>query len=187
MARLERPLDPDAVKEADEEIYALHSGDPRPNALYDAEGMRLWLDPTEPAQAGLRAQWCDLYREALAKKRKSDPPDEATPPDEEKPPPQAQTPPPSDSPVGEVVKSCPLKLHWIKARLISLPDQKTRPDWWPEDTGGPYPYEPLTAEITDGPKVSALDGGGFSEYDQIPAGSCSWKFTAFFDLIETAL
>lgn len=187
MARLERPLDPEAAKEADQEIYALHAGDPRPNPLYDAEGMRLWLDPTDPAQAGLRAQWCDLYRKALAKKKETEPPDEEDSSDKDKPSPPAQPPPPSDSPITEVVTLCPVKLHWIKVQLISLPDQKTKPDWWPEDTGGPYPYEPFNAEITDGRKVSALDGAGFSEYNQIPGGSCSWKFTGFFDLIETTL
>ena len=189
MARLERPLDPDAVKEADSEMYALHSGDPRPNALYDAEGLRLRLDPSDPAQAGLRAQWCDLYRKALAMKKRSALPDEeptpdgAEPPSQKKPPP----PPPSDSPVGAVVKACPIKLHWIQAQLIRLPDQQERPDWWPNDTDGPYAYETFKASITDGTHVGALDGSGLSEYDQIPGGNCTWRFTAFFDLIEKAL
>src|SRR5688572_4207107 len=185
MPRLERPLDKEAVQEADEQIYALHAGDPRPNALYDANGNRLKLDATDPAQAGLRSEWCDLYRAALAKKKKEPPPDEGKPP-EPKPPAPPPPAPPSDDPVGEVTKPCPKKF-WIKTHLIRLPDQKARPDWWPSDAGGPYPYEPYTAEITDGHKESALDSDGFAGYENIPAGSCSWKFTTFFDLVETAL
>ncbi|MFW6161638.1 MAG: carboxypeptidase regulatory-like domain-containing protein, partial [Planctomycetota bacterium] len=59
--RATRPLDPEATSAADEDIYARHEGDPRPNALYDAEGNRTPLDPYDPAQADLRSEWMDLY------------------------------------------------------------------------------------------------------------------------------
>ncbi len=59
--RAKRPLNQAAVQAADNEIYARHAGDPRPNALYDASGNRLALSATDPAQADLRREWMDLY------------------------------------------------------------------------------------------------------------------------------
>src|SRR4051812_4441552 len=67
MDRLKRPLDADAVAAADDQLYALHEGDPRPNALFDAQGNRKPVDPADPSQAGLRQQWRDLYSAALEK------------------------------------------------------------------------------------------------------------------------
>ena len=66
MGRIQRPLDPAAVRQADDEIYARHANDPRPNALFDAQGNRRPLDPVDPSQAALRAEWCALYEAALA-------------------------------------------------------------------------------------------------------------------------
>ena len=65
MTRLARPLDRDAVQAADDEIYARHAGDPRPNALYDADGNRQPLSADDPSQAGLRREWVELYRANL--------------------------------------------------------------------------------------------------------------------------
>lgn len=59
--RAKRPLNPTAVSAADDEIYKRHEGDPRPNALYDADGNRLPLSATDPSQAALRKEWMDLY------------------------------------------------------------------------------------------------------------------------------
>ena len=53
--------------------------------------------------------------------------------------------------------------------------QAARPDdattFWPTNDGGPYPYELYDADVTDGPKKDALDGGGGAEYYGIPAGT----------------
>ena len=59
--RAVRPLDSGAVAAADSDIYQRHADDPRPNALYDADGNRTPLDPDDPAQAELRREWMDLY------------------------------------------------------------------------------------------------------------------------------
>lgn len=59
--RAQRPLNLAAVDAADDEIYAKHEKDPRPNALYDADGNRKPLDSKDPAQANLRREWMDSY------------------------------------------------------------------------------------------------------------------------------
>ena len=59
--RATRPLNEAAAQAADEEIYARHQDDPRPNALFDADGNRLPLDANDPAQADLRSEWMDAY------------------------------------------------------------------------------------------------------------------------------
>ncbi|MFN0103160.1 MAG: hypothetical protein ACKV2U_13855 [Bryobacteraceae bacterium] len=59
--RAKRPLNDAAVQAADDEIYRRHANDPRPNALYDANGNRLPLSATDPAQTDLRREWMDLY------------------------------------------------------------------------------------------------------------------------------
>jgi hypothetical protein len=79
------------------------------------------------------------------------------------------------------------KLHWIEVRLVPLPDTASRKKWWPPDQPVTYSGEPFEAEVTDGHKGSTLDGSGSSRYDRIPGGTCSWKFTRFFDRIESAL
>ncbi len=56
-----RPLNDAAMASADEDIYAAHAADPRPNALFDADGRRLALHPTDPAQEALREEWFDYY------------------------------------------------------------------------------------------------------------------------------
>ena len=59
--RAKRPLNAEACDAADDEIYARHESDPRPNALFDANGNRRALSATDPAQADLRREWMDLY------------------------------------------------------------------------------------------------------------------------------
>lgn len=68
--RAARPLNSKAVAAADAEIYAKHAKDPRPNALYDADGKRLPLDETDPDQAGLRKEWMDSYSKNKGKLEK---------------------------------------------------------------------------------------------------------------------
>jgi hypothetical protein len=60
--RATRPLNQDAVQAADDDLYSKHEGDPRPNALYDADGNRLPLSASDPNQAGLREEWMDDYK-----------------------------------------------------------------------------------------------------------------------------
>jgi len=60
--RAKRPLNQDAVKAADDELYTNHANDPRPNALYDADGSRKPLDANDPDQADLRKEWMNSYK-----------------------------------------------------------------------------------------------------------------------------
>jgi hypothetical protein len=57
-----RPLNQSACSAADDDVYSKHADDPRPNALYDADGQRNPLDPTDPSQADLRQEWMDSYK-----------------------------------------------------------------------------------------------------------------------------
>jgi len=59
--RPKRPLNPAAVSAADDEVYQNHADDPRPNALYDADGNRKPLD-NSAGQADLRKEWMDSYK-----------------------------------------------------------------------------------------------------------------------------
>lgn len=54
MTRLSRPLNPDAVRAADDDFYAAH-----PELVKN--GQRIPLSATDPAQAALREEWCALY------------------------------------------------------------------------------------------------------------------------------
>jgi hypothetical protein len=181
MARLQRPLNPQAVQEADNELYARHFADPRPNALYDAEGLRRPLDPRDPAQADLRQEWCDLYNSSLNQPSQSQtqPPTPPTPP---KPPP-ADLHPAGNRPVSKPVEPCAPK-YGIRIQLIRLPDVGERPTYWPTTTTGPYASERYSAEITDGHHDGSLDGQGSVRFDNIPSGSCSIRFPDFYVEIE---
>ncbi len=57
-----RPLNQSASSTADDDLYSKHADDPRPNALYDENGQRKPLDPTDPSQADLRQEWMDSYK-----------------------------------------------------------------------------------------------------------------------------
>ena len=61
MSRIKRPLNPGASKAADDALYADHESDPRPNALYNADGSRRKLSASDPSQAALRAEWMSQY------------------------------------------------------------------------------------------------------------------------------
>jgi hypothetical protein len=182
VAKLERPLDPKATAAADEQLYALHENDPRPNALYDAQGNRLRLRISDPSQEGLRQQWRDLYREAKANGDQPGPKADA-PPASGNGQSAGDPPPPSDRPVSDPVLKC-RPLHWIKIRLIRLPYRRAPPAWWLAEDSSPYAYEPFVAEITDGHKTGATDRDRAVRYDEIPAGTCSIQYDHFFDAIE---
>ena len=59
--RAQRPLNSTAVAAADDDLNQAHAGDARPNALYDVDGNRQPLDPNDPDQTGLRAEWKNAY------------------------------------------------------------------------------------------------------------------------------
>lgn len=60
---IEFPLDPSATAQADDVFYCINQ--PRTD-LFDDAGRRIPLSPTDRAQASLREQWCQLYRDILA-------------------------------------------------------------------------------------------------------------------------
>jgi hypothetical protein len=189
MGRLQRPLDPEAVEAADENLYAAHGSDPRPNALYDADGNQIPLDGSDPA---LNQEWEAQYNKALKNKAPgpSDSASDNSAPENVVGPPGTALapvkPPPTfgPQPVGCATQQC-AKTHWIKIDLLR--DVKDRPKWWVKDSKTKYPYEPYSAKITSGPKVGALDSAALAEYDGIPAGSCSIKFTQFYKGIVAQL
>lgn len=61
MSRAARPLNMAAVSAADEAMYAKYENEPRPNALYSADGTRKKLSGTDPKQEDLRREWLALY------------------------------------------------------------------------------------------------------------------------------
>jgi hypothetical protein len=76
-------------------------------------------------------------------------------------------------------------------KLIRLPDKKPRNEltvknvpWWPARSVEAYSSESFSAEITDGHKDGSLNGAGMVRFDGIPAGSCRFLFTKFYDEID---
>ena len=61
------PLNRNAASTADNELYAEHEKDPRPNALFDVKGVRRPLTASDPAQECLRQEWINLYGKAGGK------------------------------------------------------------------------------------------------------------------------
>ena len=61
MSRVKRPLNMAAVSAADEAMYAKYENEPRPNALYNADGTRKKLSGTDPQQEDLRREWIAFY------------------------------------------------------------------------------------------------------------------------------
>ena len=193
MAKIQRPLDKDAVAAADEQIYAAHENDPRPNPLFDAQGNHLKLSSTDPKQADLREEWCDLYQAALDEKNADtssaddDSDDDSPPESDDDDDDDAAQPPSGNDPVGSTVVPCTTP-QWIRIRLVRLPDAQARPKWWkPDGKGDPYPSEACTIELTNGTETGALDGDGSSEHANIPAGVCAIHFTRFYKVIEKNL
>jgi flagellar motility protein MotE (MotC chaperone) len=87
-----------AVASADEQIYALHENDKRPNPLFDSGGARRKLSATDPGQAALRTKWCELYLAALKAGKEPQQPASGQP---------APTIPSSRQPVAIPVVACP--------------------------------------------------------------------------------
>lgn len=161
MARLKRPLDREAVRQADEKVYVAHAGDPRPNALYDAHGNRRPLNATDPAQAQLREEWVAAYRDGMA--------DSAEPLDSGSSEQRA---------VADPVEPCP-NSHWFSVAVVPRPDAAPRPDYWAAQASG-YAGESFAAQLPNGPKSGELDSSGGVRLTGIPAGGCQLKMDKFF-------
>lgn len=111
MGRLQRPLDPKAVEAADEKLYETHGSDPRPNALYDADGNQKPLDAGNPA---LQQEWKDQYSSALSEGDSAPERQLAGGPGAAKAAPAKARPPAfGPQPVGCATQKC-AKTHWIK-------------------------------------------------------------------------
>jgi len=129
MSGITRPLNSDAVSAADEELYANHKDDKRPNALFDKDGNRKKLDATDPSQADLRKEWCDLYEKHNGEVENPDEPPE-TPPDEPLP----------DCPDAPVVPEEPeepdptITAKWSKHEVVPNHNSTYPPATAPTDT-----------------------------------------------------
>lgn len=97
--KAKRPLSALATRVADEELYAQHANDPRPNPLFDQSGHRKPLDPMNPSHSALRLEWMKAYAKHGGKTE-----DVTT---------EAETP-------HNVTKSCPFTLDKSK-----YPEQRT--------------------------------------------------------------
>lgn len=177
MGRIRRPLNSAAVADADDKIYSGHANDPRPNALYDAQGNRRPLDSVDPSQAALRAEWCDLYEKALAEQ------DEqfgggAKNADAE------PEPPLTNRPVDSPVEQCP-NSHWLDVTLQPAPETRPRPAYWPVERRTGYASEHVSTTAPVQQPLRQLNGNGNVRWDGIPAGTYDvvfWKFYYEADL-----
>ena len=183
MTSIQTPLSSDAVRAADDEIYARHANDPRPNALYDAQGNRLPLDPVDPSQEALREEWRQLYAAALA--AEDGQPDGGDgsgggAPDEPEPP-------EGNRPVDDPVEPCPYD-HWLDVTLLPVPDQASgRPPWWPPRTRGPYQSEHVSTNAPVAVHLRQLNGAGNHRWGDIPAGAYDVVFWRFYHEIDDQL
>ncbi|NOT58045.1 MAG: hypothetical protein HOP18_25860 [Deltaproteobacteria bacterium] len=98
MSRAARPLNMAAVSAADEAMYAKYENEPRPNALYSADGTRKKLSGTDPKQEDLRREWLALYAANGGKL-------------------EGPTPPPK--PCDDPNQPCPIT-KTVTARIVSL-------------------------------------------------------------------
>lgn len=156
MTGITRPLNQEAVAAADEEIYANHAGDPRPNALYDADGNRKKLDATDPEQEALRQEWLDLY--AAHDGEVEDPDD---PPED---PPEDPVPECPDCPVDPPEPEEPeptITARWSKHEVVpdhnsTYPPASAPTDTVPEDAKVEMIVE--TTNVPDGTSAAIAVG-----------------------------
>jgi hypothetical protein len=151
--RATRPLNKDATKAADDDLYSKHEDDPRPNALYDEQGNRKPLSANDPDQTDLRKEWMDSYK---ANGGKVEPTDVA------------------GAPAGQAVLPCGQKERVdplitgdaIEIDLTDIPEPEAAPDEPAEDvTEQPEeeepespPVQPVEVAVTQ--KVKGQPGGG---------------------------
>jgi hypothetical protein len=184
MRRIERPLDHDAVQSADEQIYDAHQDDPRPNALFDADGNQKQLSSTDPSQEALRQEWRADYFAALDAKKGAtadDEVDNSQAPQSDNPESPTSSSNETNNDPGNPVASCP-DTHWITIQLQPKKRAQIGPTFWPAPPPETAFYcEFYKAEITDGHKEDYLNESGAASYTGIPAGDCSIEFPIVFN------
>ena len=148
--RAQQPLNPAAVRAADEAVYRDHAGDPRPNALYDAGGNRRPLSATAPDQACLREEWLGAYEKSGGK--------------------VDRPPPGSSKPVGSGVAPCP------SSAAATPPPTTTTTET--SNLTVTVKYNVITSPVKDvdvtitGPTTQTVRTGadGIAEFKDIPPG-----------------
>lgn len=188
MRRIERPLDHEAVQSADEQIYAAHEDDPRPNALFDAEGNRQQLSSTDPSQEALRQEWREDYFVALDA-RKGGTADDNTDDNSTSSSYDSTDVPASSSTSGDTCPADPVlsceEMHWITIQLKPFKNSEKRPNYWPAPPADDaFAFESYAAELTIGHAEDYLDAGGSTTYPRIPAGTCQIKFSFAFKNLQ---
>jgi len=188
MSLIQRPLDHQAVQSADEQIYDAHEDDPRPNALFDADGNRQALSDTDPTQEGLRQEWREYYLAAVDAKKAGaadDDDDQSSPPAENADPPApSPTPGSAGGDPGDAVAPCE-EMHWITIEVKPLQNPEKRPDFWPAiPPDDAYAFEFFEAELTIGHAEDYLDQDASTKYPRIPAGTCQIKFSHAFKTLQ---
>ena len=179
MGRIRRPLNSANVAKADDKIYSDHANDPRPNALYDARGNRRPLDPVDPSQAALRAEWCALYETALAEHDKPFGGGVKSEPTE-------PGPPLTNRPVDSPVEQCPTS-HWLDVTLQPAPDARPRPAWWPVERRTGYASEDASTAAPAQQPLRQLNGNGNVRWEGIPAGAYDVVFWKFYYEVDVQL
>jgi len=129
MSRLQRPLNPAAVKKADDEFYANH-----PELIHE-DGRRIPLSASDPAQASERAEWRRLYLRHGGKEETTAEPAKKP---EDPVPPCPPKPPKKDEPVAT------LRVRWSKPEVT--PDHNSS---WP-------PATPPTDTVPEEAKVQLI-------------------------------
>jgi hypothetical protein len=150
--RAKRPLNRDAASAADDEIYSNHEDDPRPNALYDADGNRKPLSATDPAQADLRREWMDSYVANGG---------------------QVESPARNPSPPGAAVSQCPLDAQpGPPPKTADPPAQKANLHVKLEHACDKSPLKDGTVKISGPESKNATTGAdGWAKFDGITPGA----------------
>ncbi|WNG56718.1 hypothetical protein F0U59_19625 [Archangium gephyra] len=161
------------MAKADEQLYAAHRDDPRPNPLFDAQGNRRKLDPTDPAQADVQREWLSHYTAETAKKKDSGAAAK----------PKTTSSDCSNRAVDDPVLPCTIK-HWLIIRLSARPNLEARAQGGEVDRQPGYAGEKYTASGACGNKEGALDGGASLRFQNIKAGHCTIVFKDFYEDIE---
>lgn len=143
-----RPLDPVAVRAANDGIYQRHRNDPRPNPLYDAEGKRKPLHPSDPSQAALRGEWMGLYEQnggavEDSKTQPRTPPGSVVEPCEGPPVPPPPPPPVEPEPT--------IKVRWSKHEVLPDHNSTWPPASAPTDTVPDAAKVEMIVDVTDVP------------------------------------
>lgn len=90
----------------------------------------------------------------------------------------------SSQSVGDPLRTCPGPTgHWIKVKLLREGDENPRPQYWPKNNPLPYANEHFKASI-GGFGDNSLTSQGYSSIENVPAGTCTFKFDKFYADID---